>query len=123
MHRPDHGPGLPAAERADAVRTLILLLAPLAPHLAEELWSRNGGAGSVHVAAWPEPRAAEADREIELVVQVDGRVRDRVTVAAGLGEVAAVETAIARPKVAAALAGRAVARAVHVPDRLVNLVT
>ena len=119
----DHGPGLAADDRRDAVRTLIQLLAPLAPHLAEELWSRNGGRGSVHVAEWPEPRAAEPDGEVELVVQVDGRVRDRVTVAAGLDERDAVDAAVARPKVTSALGGRPVVRAVHVPDRLVNLVT
>ncbi|HUP84896.1 MAG TPA: class I tRNA ligase family protein [Acidimicrobiales bacterium] len=119
----DHGPGLSAEDRRDAVRTLILLLAPLAPHLAEELWSRNDGKGSVHVARWPEPRAARSDDEVELVVQVDGRVRDRVTVASGLDEDAAVAAALARPKVAGALDGRAVLRSVHVPDRLVNLVT
>jgi leucyl-tRNA synthetase len=77
----------------------------------------------VHVAAWPEPRASSDDGEIELVVQVDGRVRDRVTVAAGLVEADAVAAALSRPKVSLALDGRTVARAVHVPDRLVNLVT
>jgi leucyl-tRNA synthetase len=119
----DLGPALSATDRAEAVRALLLLLAPLAPHLAEELWSRNGGTGSVHVASWPEPRVAEPDGEVELVVQVDGRVRDRVTVAAGLTQEAAVAEALARPKVSGALDGRAVARTVHVPDRLVNLVT
>ena len=119
----DHGPGLAAGERRDAVRTLVRLLAPLAPHLSEELWARNGGDGSVHEAPWPEPRARADDDEVELVVQVDGRVRDRVTVAAGLDERAAVELAVARAKVSSALGGRAVVRAVHVPDRLVNLVT
>jgi leucyl-tRNA synthetase len=119
----DRGPGLSADDRAHAVRTLVLLLAPLAPHLAEELWVRVSGHGSVHVAPWPEPRADEAEHEVELVVQVDGRVRDRVTVAYGLDGRAALDVATARPKVIHALAGRAVARSIHVPDRLVNLVT
>jgi leucyl-tRNA synthetase len=110
-------------ERAWAGRTLVLLLAPLAPHLAEELWSsRLGGAGSVHVARWPEA-ATPASAEVELVVQVDGRVRDRFTVRRGLDDEAARTAALDRPKVVAALDGRSVARAVHVPDRLVNLVT
>jgi leucyl-tRNA synthetase len=104
-----------------AVRVLVRLLAPLAPHLAEELWSRVGGSGSVHVAPWPEP-AMTAGRagEVELVVQVDGRVRDRVTVGADADPVAA---ALASSKVTAALAGREVRRTVLVPARLVNLVT
>ncbi len=119
----DQGPGLAADDRRRAVRALVLLLAPLAPHLAEELWSRIGGRGSVHVARWPKPSSPEAGDEFELIVQVDGRVRDRVTVATGLDEAGAVAAAKARPKVVAALGARTVVRAVHVPGRLVNLVT
>jgi leucyl-tRNA synthetase len=100
------------------------LLAPLAPHLAEELWSRTGGKGSIHVAPWPEPSATEAaSSEIELVVQVDGRVRDRVLVPIGLDRDGVVAAVLDRPNVARAVDGRALVRTVHVPDRLVNLVT
>ncbi len=119
----DHGAGLAGADRRRAVRTLVLLLAPLAPHLAEELWHRIGEAGSVHVAPWPEPQQVVDDGEVEVVVQVDGRVRDRLTVPVGLDEVALRSYAMARPKVVAALGDRGVARAIHVPDRLLNLVT
>jgi leucyl-tRNA synthetase len=107
----------------DGADVLVRLLAPLAPHLAEELWSRIGGRGSVHVAAWPEPEAEAVAHEVELVVQVDGRVRDRVLVAAGLDEGAARQAAAERPKVRTALGERPVRRVVHVPDKLVNLVT
>jgi leucyl-tRNA synthetase len=100
---------------------LVRLLAPLAPHLAEELWSHLGQQGSVHVAPWPEVSAtATAASEVEVVVQVDGRVRDRVTVAIGADPVVVARSSA---KVAAALGGRPVRRVVHVPDRLVNLVT
>jgi leucyl-tRNA synthetase len=103
-----------------ATSTLVRLLAPLAPHLAEELWARTGGAGSVHVAPWPEaPAEARAD-VVTVVVQVDGRVRDRLTIVPGADAVAA---AARSPKVVAALGGREVVRHVLVPDRLVNLVT
>jgi leucyl-tRNA synthetase len=119
----DHGPGLAADDRRAVVRTLILLLAPLAPHLAEELWSRNGGRGSVHVAPWPEARTVEPDGEVELVVQVDGRVRDRVLVGSGLDAAAARGVVISRPKIVRAVAGRTVTRVIHIPDRLINLVT
>jgi len=119
----DHGAGVPADDRARAVRTLVLLLAPLAPHLAEELWSTSGGTGSVHVAPWPEPVGDASTDEVDLVVQVDGRVRDRVTVPSGLDRDGTVAAALARPKVARALDGRAAVRFVHVPDRLVNFVT
>lgn len=107
-----------------ARRTAVLLIAPLAPHLAEELWSRLGGAFSVHTQPWPEPDAAAlAQSEVDLVVQVDGKVRDRLRVKVALSEAQARETAEASEKVTAALDGRRVVRAVHVPDRLVNLVT
>jgi len=89
----------------------------------EELWSKVGGAGSVHVAPWPEPADDASTDEVDLVVQVDGRVRDRITVPAGLDQDAAVATAEASPKVTRALEGLTVVRSVHVPDRLVNLVT
>ena len=112
------------AERAWAGRTLVLLLAPLAPHLAEELWSsRLGEPGSVHVARWPEPAPRQVAADVELVVQVDGRVRDRITVPRGLDAARARAAALERPKIVRALDGRPVARLVHVPDRLLNLVT
>jgi leucyl-tRNA synthetase len=110
--------------RREGVRTLVLLLAPFAPHLTEELWRRWGEPGSVHRQAWPafDPALAAAE-EITLVVQVDGKVRDRLTVAAGLPEAAAREAALASDRAKAALDGRTVDRVVVVPDRIVNIVT
>jgi leucyl-tRNA synthetase len=112
----------PHARTAEAKRVLVRLLAPLAPHLAEELWHRLGEPYSVHEQAWPtyDEDALASDR-VTLVVQIDGTVRGRVEVAAGLREPAAV--AAAESAVAEALRGRTVVRAIHVPDRLVNLVT
>ena len=110
--------------RRDGVRALTLLLAPFAPYVTEELWHRWGEAGSVHRQAWPayDPALAAAE-EVTLVVQVDGRVRDRVQVAAGLSEAAAREAALASPRAKAAMDRRTVDRVVVVPDRLVNIVT
>lgn len=104
--------------------TLALLLAPFAPFLAEELWAATGGAPSVHAQPWPqsEPEPVAAG-PVELVVQVDGRVRDRLAVPAGLSAGEARARAEAAPNVVRNLGGRAVLRSVHVPDRLVNLVT
>jgi leucyl-tRNA synthetase len=103
-------------------RTLVLLLAPLAPHLAEELWSRLGGPYSVHHQPWPSADPASlADEHVTLVVQVDGRVRDRITAAAGLDRDAAAALALGSEKVRRSLGGRPVRRVVHVPDRVVNL--
>src|SRR5438552_155872 len=110
--------------RDEGVATLLLLLAPFAPYMTEELWERRGGRGSVHSQAWPafDPAMAAA-KEITLVIQIDGKVRDRVTAAAGIPEPDAIRLALASPKVKAALDGREVERPIFVADRLVNLVT
>jgi leucyl-tRNA synthetase len=115
-------PGMSAAEWERTARTTVLLLAPLAPHLAEELWERLGGPYSVHNQPWPvaDPAALAAE-EVTLVVQVDGRLRARLRVPAGLGEADAVRLALDAPAVARHLHGRAPEQAFHVPDRLLNL--
>lgn len=107
----------------DAVCVLAKLLAPLAPHVAEEMWHTLGQSGSVHACVWPEadPRLAQ-EPEVTVVVQVNGKVRDRLTVPIGLGQQALIEAAKALPKVAETLTERTVRRAVVVPDRLVNFV-
>jgi leucyl-tRNA synthetase len=104
-------------ESRDDVKTLVLLLAPLAPHLAEELWSQLGGEFSVHEQPWPEAEEVEAD-DVTVVVQVDGKVRGRVVVPPGTDARGAATEAVAH-----VLDGRPVRRVVYVPDRLVNLVT
>jgi len=102
---------------------MVLLLAPFAPHAAEELWSRLGGPYSVHEQPWPQadPRQLAED-EITLIVQVDGRTRDRVEVEAGIDEAAAVAAAMAQPVVRRHVRGTP-RRVMFVPDRLINLVT
>jgi leucyl-tRNA synthetase len=114
-----------AEERREAAERLALLLAPLAPFLAEELWRRVlGHPGSVHLAAWPgfDPDLVRTER-VTCVVQVDGKVRDRVEVAADAGEDRLREIALGSDKVRAALGDRPVARVVVVPPKLVNVVT
>ena len=110
--------------RDAAVDTLVLLLAPFAPHITEELWQRRGGAGSVHLQSWPvyDP-AATREIVVTVVVQVNGRVRDRIELPAGTTEQALRAAALRSPKVEQAVAGQSVARVVVVPDRLINLVT
>ncbi|MGH2452104.1 MAG: leucine--tRNA ligase, partial [Candidatus Limnocylindria bacterium] len=110
--------------REDGVNALVLLLAPFAPYITEELWERRGGVGSVHVQAWPsfDPEIAR-EREVTVVVQVDGRVRDRFTVPAGTGEDMLRERALDRERVRAQVAGRGIERVIVVPDRLVSVVT
>jgi leucyl-tRNA synthetase len=113
----------------EATKWLILMLAPLAPHISEELWSRRLAAAgeewrSVHTETWPEylPELVTSD-EIELPIQVNGRLRDVVVIAAGLSEVEIEQLVMARDKVRAYLDGAVVDRVIQIPGRLVNVVT
>jgi leucyl-tRNA synthetase len=114
-----------AAQRRDAAERLVLLLAPLAPFITEELWRGVlGNPVSVHVSPWPsfDPDLVRQER-VTCVLQVDGKVRDRVEVATDASEEELRELAMASEKVRAALGERPVARVVVVPPKLVNLVT
>ena len=119
-----HREAMDAGQWDRVAGTFTLLLAPFAPHLAEELWARLGRPYSVHTQPWPtaDPAALAAE-EVTLVVQVDGRRRDAVPAPAGIGRDQAVELALASDNVRRHLAGRRPRHAVYVPDRLVNLVT
>ena len=113
----------PALNDAE-VRTLLLLLAPFAPFMTEELWEQTGGEYSIHTTAWPEVDEALAKaQEVAVAVQIDGRTRDVVQVAAGSDEASAVEHARRSPRVQRHLDGKAVVRTIYVPDRLINFVT
>src|SRR5438093_1998885 len=111
------------AEWDATVRTLLRLLNPLAPHACEEMWERLGEKGLIADASWPEfEAAAAAEPKVVLVVQVGGKLRDRLEVDAGLSEADAVKAALASEKVRAALNGRGPSKVIYVPDRLINLV-
>jgi leucyl-tRNA synthetase len=117
------GGGRRDSEWDSALRTLILLLNPMAPHVGEELWSRIGGKGLVADAAWPQhDPAAAVEPEATLVIQVAGKVRDRATVAVGTTEAKALEVAMKSDKVRTALNGRGPSKVIYVQDRLINLV-
>jgi leucyl-tRNA synthetase len=107
----------------EAVETLTLLIAPAAPHLAEELWARLGRPYSVHQQAWPvaDPALLVAD-EIELVVQINGKLRDKLTVPVDITEADATAQALASPRIASQLNGRPPRRVIYVPGRLINIV-
>jgi leucyl-tRNA synthetase len=106
-----------------AVRSLVLLLNPMAPHVGEELWSRIGGDGLAADAPWPQyDLAATVEPEVTMVIQVAGKMRDRVTISAGTSEAAALDAAMKSEKVRAALDGRGPSKVIYVPDRLINLV-
>jgi leucyl-tRNA synthetase len=107
----------------ETVSLLTLMLAPPCPHIAEELWQRGGHGYSVHQQAWPEVDQAATVRDtIDLVVQVNGKVRDRIAVAPDADEAAARAIAEATPRVAEQLDGKQIVRAVYVPGRLLNFV-
>jgi leucyl-tRNA synthetase len=106
-----------------ALRALVLLLNPMAPHAGEELWALIGGKGLVADAAWPGYDAtAAAETSVTLVVQVAGKVRDRLTLPAGATQAQAIAAAKGSERVRAALDGRDPSRVVYVQDRLINLV-
>jgi len=107
----------------ETIKTLLLLLAPTAPHLAEELWQRIGYKYSIHNQKWPEwDEALACEEEITLVVQVNGKVRDRILVSAGVNEDEAKKVILGSEKVKAHLEGKKLVNTIYVPGKLVNLV-
>jgi leucyl-tRNA synthetase len=113
----------PAVNRA-TVLTFVQLLAPFAPHLAEELWARLGERGPVMSAAWPkfDPARLTAS-EVKLVFQVDGKHRGDQLVPVGFTQEAALKLAHENAKVAPHLAGKTIKRVVFVPGKILNIVT
>jgi leucyl-tRNA synthetase len=107
----------------EAIDTLLLLLAPTAPHLAEELWQQKGHSYSIHNQSWPRwDEELAKEEEVTLVVQVNGKLRDRITVPASITEAQAKEKALASQKVKVHLEGKKVLKTIYVPGRLVNIV-
>ena len=107
----------------EAIEALLLLLAPSAPHLAEELWARTGHPYSIHnqpFPAWDERLTAE--EEFNLVIQVNGKLRDRVRAPVSIAEEEARELALSRERVKRYLECGRVVRIIYVPRRLVNIV-
>jgi leucyl-tRNA synthetase len=112
----------PQVPRA-AAEALVLLLAPLAPHLAEELWQRLGAKVSLAYHAWPVADAALLKADVlEIPVQVNGKVRGKITVPAEAQEAEVIEIAKADQNVGKHLAGQNVKRAIYVRGRIVNFV-
>jgi len=116
----------PSASRSAAIRALLLLTAPMMPHLAEEAWAMMGASdsgGLVADAAWPpHDPALLVEDEVTVAIQVLGKLRDTITVAKGLPKDQLEALALASDKVQRALDGKEVKKVIVVPDRLVNLV-
>jgi len=114
--------GVPDATVDEATDVLVKLLAPFAPHLAAEAWERRHG-GHVHLEPWPVPDAALlVDERVTMIVQVDGKIRDRIEVDPGIDEHEATDLALASPRVQDALGGAHPSRVIARAPRLVNVV-
>jgi leucyl-tRNA synthetase len=112
-----------AAAWREAIDSLLLLMAPSAPHLAEELWEHTRHAYSIHSQSWPEwDKELAREDEITLVVQVNGKLRDRLQVPVDVTEERAKEAALSSERVRAHTDGRRIERVIYVPGRLVNVV-
>jgi len=110
-------------EWAEAIDILVRLLAPIAPHMAEELWMRMGCNYSIHQQAWPKFDAEAAkDDEIVIPVQVNGKLRDRVTVAADANEDTIKSAAMAAENVVKFMDGKSPKKVIYVPGRMVNVI-
>jgi leucyl-tRNA synthetase len=105
------------------MESMALLMAPITPHIAEELWERLGKPYSVHTQTWPQADPAlAADDEVEIAVQVNGKVRDRLTLSVDATEGAARERALASESVLQHVADKEIARVIYVPNRLLNII-
>jgi len=107
----------------EVVISIVKLLAPFAPHITEELWSMVGGDGSVHLQTWPSfDISATMLEEVEIVLQINGKVRDRIVIPAGLSKDEMVEAAKAQQRVQELTEGKTVVKVIAVPGKLVNIV-
>ncbi|MDU5951618.1 MAG: leucine--tRNA ligase [Clostridiales bacterium] len=107
----------------EATDILVHVLAPFVPHLAEELWAALGHEASVHLEAWPQyDESALVQDEVEMVVQINGKVREHITVDVALSREEVAEQALADARVQALIAGKTVRKTIVVPKKLINFV-
>ena len=107
----------------ESIRNMLLMLAPFAPHICEELWEASGRSPSIFAHPWPQwDESLAKEDEIELVVQVNGKLRAKITAPAGLNEEDAKELAFLNPKIREMLEGRELVKVVVVKGKLVNIV-
>ena len=113
----------PSASRANAIRQLLKIVAPMVPHLAEEAWAALGESGLIADAAWPEvDPALLVEDEVTIAVQVNGKLRDTLTVAKDMASADLEQAALSAEKIVRALDGKAPRKVIVVPNRLVNIV-
>ena len=107
-----------------ALEILIILLAPVAPHITDELWSLTGHSGSVHQQPWPQfdPLLAK-EESVQVAVQVDGKLRDVIEISVNMPENEVKEIALNRPKVQSFISGKQVLKVIVIPGKIVSIVT
>ena len=107
----------------EAWMAVVRLMAPIAPHIGEELWSALGGAGPLYKAAWPDvDEAAREKSQVTLVVQINGKLRAKLELAPGADRDSAVQAALAIENVQRHIGDKQVRKVIHIPDRLLNIV-
>ena len=107
----------------EAIETVVVLLSPFVPHFAEELWETLGHKQSIAGHSWPDyDREAVVEDEILIVIQVNGKLRDRIMVPASYGEKEIKDWALKSERIQKLVEGKKIARMVFVPQKLVNIV-
>ena len=107
----------------EAWSAIVRLLAPITPHIAEDLWKALGGIGPAYCAPWPEvDEAAREKTRVTLVVQINGKLRARLELEPGASKDTALEQALAIENVQRHIGDKEVRKVIHVPDRLLNIV-
>ncbi|EFH86910.1 leucine--tRNA ligase [Ktedonobacter racemifer] len=118
-----HEPVARTAAFQRALETMMQLLAPLAPHIAEELWHQTGHEGSIHLSTWPAfDEAMTHDESFTLVVQVNGKVRERLEVLAGISEDDVRRLVLSNERVLSFIGDATVQKVIYIPGRLANIV-
>ncbi len=122
--KPDVNDAVGRSVLREAIETLVIILSPFAPHICEEIWSELGGKRSLIYEKWPEydPEILE-EEDVLIVVQINGRVRDRVIVASGITRDELLKIVLEREKVRMYLRGKNVKNTIYIPDKILNIVT
>jgi len=123
LSRAKEAGAVPQSTWNECITTLLKLLAPSTPHFAEELWQLTGHEYSIHNQKWPSwDEALAKEEEITLVIQINGKVRDKMTVPASITEETAKKLVLERDKIKAYINNQSVAKIIYVPGKLVNIV-